>query len=467
MAPTRDFARLPNLRHDYARRPRWTLPGAGTRQPSFGEFVLLSLLLHILGILLFGSTSGSGVPGGRSLFGDLSVTLAKPAAAPGIGLRLDRGGDLAVKGTPQRTRPESRKEALPRVAPEAKNLVDKPVAPAVPKTEPVPEAAPLPVPAIEAPRVPAPAIEPLVSPTVVRELAAPVELRASEVPLAPARTLQPISPPAVARELAAPTELRASDVPLVPARTLERITPPTVTRELAAPVELRASDVPLVPAQTLERLAPPRLERELVAPVEARPSDVPLVPAQTLERIAPPRIERELVAPVEARPSDVPLVPAQTLERVAPAPQVRELAPTPADLAPRALSTQPATERQVITAPPSPGRSRTAPPDVVDDPFSSPFARPPAASMPAEGAPRLDLEAMRQRAREITREGTGQRAILPMPMPGKPAQKSKEQLAIEQAWKPDCKTAYSGMGLLAMIPLMMNAFGEGTCSWNR
>jgi hypothetical protein len=432
MIPRHDYARKPNPNHDYSRQRnrrhhfarllRWRAPGTGARQPTLGEFVLLSVLLHMMGILLFGSTTGSGLPGSRTIWGTLAVTLPFQPPAPGIGLRLDRGGDLAVKGVPARKRPEAARETLPRVTPEAKNIVDKPVVPAVPKAEPAPPIA---------------------------------------TPLAPALRMERIAPPKIERELAQPVELRASEVPLAPAHTLPSIAPPMVARELAAPVELRPSEVPLVPTQTLERIAPPAIARELATPVELRASEVPLVPTETLERIAPAPAERELVAPVEVRTSEVPLVPAQTLERLAPAPATREIASPPAELAPAAPRVPP---REVITAPMPSGRSsRTAPPDVVDDPFSSP----PAASVPAEGAPRLDLEAMRQRARDITKEGVGQRAILPFPMPVKPAQKSKEQLAIEQAWKPDCKTAYAGMGLLAMIPLMMNAIGEGTCSWQR
>jgi hypothetical protein len=237
---------------------------------------------------------------------------------------------------------------------------------------------------------------------------------------------------------------------------------------------LRPSEVPLVPTQTLERITPPAVAQPIAPPVELRPSEVPLVPTQALERITPPAVTQPLAPPVELRPSEVPLVPTQSLERIAPSPVTREMAAPAAELAPaepRAAPTpaQPAARaapREVITAPmPGPVRSRTAPPDVVDDPFSS--RTPPAASDPAKDAPRFDLEAMRQRARDITKEGVGQRAILPFPMPAKPAQKSKEEIAIENSWKPDCKTAYAGMGLLAMVPLMMNAFGEGTCSWNR
>ena len=77
----------------------------------------------------------------------------------------------------------------------------------------------------------------------------------------------------------------------------------------------------------------------------------------------------------------------------------------------------------------------------------------------------IDLDAARARAREVAREGTGNRALLPFAMPPAPERKTKEQVAIENAWKPDCKDAYKGLGLLAVVPLLANEIGEGTCRW--
>lgn len=77
------------------------------------------------------------------------------------------------------------------------------------------------------------------------------------------------------------------------------------------------------------------------------------------------------------------------------------------------------------------------------------------------------MDAIRRRAAQLGREGTGQRALLPFPMPPVPEKKSKMEQAIENARKPDCRTAYQGMGLLAAIPLVANEFGEGNCTWNK
>ncbi len=51
-------------------------------------------------------------------------------------------------------------------------------------------------------------------------------------------------------------------------------------------------------------------------------------------------------------------------------------------------------------------------------------------------------------------------------MPVPPPKKSKMEEAIENARKPDCRTAYASMGLLAVVPLVANEFGEGTAAGN-
>jgi hypothetical protein len=83
----------------------------------------------------------------------------------------------------------------------------------------------------------------------------------------------------------------------------------------------------------------------------------------------------------------------------------------------------------------------------------------------APAAPALDLDAIRRRAGEIAREGSGQRALLPFPMPPVPPKKSAMEKAIDGARKPDCRTAYQSMGLAAVVPLVANEFGEGNCRW--
>jgi hypothetical protein len=79
--------------------------------------------------------------------------------------------------------------------------------------------------------------------------------------------------------------------------------------------------------------------------------------------------------------------------------------------------------------------------------------------------PAIDLETARKRASQIAREGVGQRALLPFPMPAPPERKTRTEEALEKARKPDCRTAYKDLGLLAVVPLVANEFGEGSCRW--
>ena len=56
------------------------------------------------------------------------------------------------------------------------------------------------------------------------------------------------------------------------------------------------------------------------------------------------------------------------------------------------------------------------------------------------------------------------RGMLPL-MPPPPERKSKLSQDIDKAAKPDCRKAYSGVGLLAVVPLAVDAVREGGCKW--
>jgi hypothetical protein len=83
---------------------------------------------------------------------------------------------------------------------------------------------------------------------------------------------------------------------------------------------------------------------------------------------------------------------------------------------------------------------------------------------PFAGPKELDIDAMKRRASQLAR-GSGNSALLPFPMPPVPPKKSKMEQAIENARKPDCRTAYADLGLAAVVPLVANEFGEGNCRW--
>jgi hypothetical protein len=282
-------------------------------------------------------------------------------------------------------------------------------------TSPRDEAAPAIEPATT--RAPVP-IEPL--PTPQR----PVELDTARPPI-PLQAIEPLSPidsrPVLEMDRSAIPPVTAPPPAAPP--PIERLALPPATPPLAAPVELAPRPVLLVPAAPIERLAAPPLQHDL-APVElATPREAPPVPAP-LDRLAVPPIENELA-------------PAPSL--VTPSPPAAPVA-APAAQPPRLRLGAPADDEDLFR----PRRDAAAPGD--------------------SGRTHLDLDAARQRAREIASEAGSTRGILPA-LPPPPERKSKESTALEKAVKPDCRTAYAGMGLLAVPVLVASTIGDGGCRW--
>jgi hypothetical protein len=231
-------------------------------------------------------------------------------------------------------------------------------------------------------------------------------------------------------------------LPLAPATQSERVLgePPVI----AAPI-LQPAPAPL-PAP--ERAAPPA-EAATTPPPSTQPVPAPAVevqaiPVPALESVVIPG--SDVVNPLEMAPMpEIRVAPAPPAERAPPQPATPartepEPRPLPGDVAVPAGPREPSRERS--------GR-RPDDPATTYDPT----------------APTLDPDALRRRAGEMAREGAGQRAILAFPMPPVPEKKSKLQAAIENARKPDCRTAYQGLGLAAIVPLIANEFGEGSCRW--
>jgi hypothetical protein len=398
-------------------------------QPTLLQFVLLSMLLHVLLIVLFGNPVG-GTRGGEKWWGPLDVTLRRLSPEPGSGFRLAPGAETST--------PSVSLHRLERVP-------ERVIAPDITQ-----DAAPAqPAPAQAVPRLYRPAPEevdkPLTPPTV-----APAEIER----IAPAR---------IERELAPPLELPPRAVPMAPAAPIERLAPRQIERELAPPVELPPRAVPTAPAAPIERVAPPQIERELAPPVELPPHAVPAAPAAPIERVAPARIEREFAPPVEApAPRREPAAAAPQLPRAAPAPAAEPRSPPSEIISP--------VERAAPVAPPLPQPQRAAPVPPsrlgTSDADEEIFQPRRDVGAPPSEAPRIDLDAARKKAaREIVREGSGSRGVFTIPSPP-PEKKSKEAMAMEKAIKPDCRTAYANMGLLAVPVLVASAIAaDGSCRW--
>jgi hypothetical protein len=372
------------------RRPRPIRRTASA--PPLAQFVLLSMLFHMLAILLFGAPSG-GSREGRAMWGSLQVMLQGAAPEPPPSLKLDR----ALLRAPPKAPP----------TPGAESALAPPLAP------------------------PPPADVPDAFPRLLDRIVIP-DLRLEKLPSlrvpSPSETYVP-------RPLPEPTP---NPEPVAPVA----ITPP-VERP---PVETAVIPVPVTPPA--ER---PAIEAPIVS---VPPVEVPALPVLPTQSVTPPRIEAPSAAPEKSAPAEVPLAPAPppAVERATPRVPDREV---PREAQPeRPMNAQPAPRELPL---------RTPSPSTV--PRDSGEAAPSGTYDPTAAPPRVDLDAFRKRAGQIAREGSGNRALLPFPMPPPPERKTKEQIAIEKARKPDCRTAYKDLGLLAVAPLIANEFGEGTCRW--
>jgi hypothetical protein len=291
---------------------------------------------------------------------------------------------------------------------------------------------------------PMPMIAPLATPKMDREFrpARPIVTPQVVVP----STVQRISPPKMKLE----KMLDAPKIEIAPAPTPA---PPP-------PVAVPAPIAPIVPRlPTVERTLaePPKIVAPLAQPAAPVVKDAP-VPVEV------PRVETPLVPALPAAPS----LPA--LERVP------ELAPKA--VAPPTPVTEPPTPKSETPATPTPDAPMSreelfkprAPAPALPGPAAAPAPAPAAPPKRANDEydptkPHVDLDAARRRASQLAREGTGQRALLPFPMPAPPERKTKTEEALEKARKPDCRTAYKDLGLLAAVPLIANEFGEGSCRW--
>jgi len=299
----------------------------------------------------------------------------------------------------------------------------------------------------------------------------PAETEATATaPLGPAIVEVPTPFPRLLDRLPRP-ETKLVDPPAlrVPLPTEGRdLRPPPRERPAPSPVEVPAP-LPLTPSPSSERglAEPPAVAIPLAQPLPAPPVPVP----QSAERpvAAPTAKAAESTPVVEVAPVVVP-----SLEPVAPrtneaAPVAIEMTPLPRiEAAPAPPVMQPAPQTRSPAGPEPEAGPRVTGPQAPTPaaPGRRPGARPGDSSSDYDPtAPTLDADALRARANRLGREGTGQRALLPFAMPPVPEKKSQMEQAIENARKPDCQTAYQGLGLAAIVPLIANEFGEGNCRW--
>lgn len=183
-------------------------------------------------------------------------------------------------------------------------------------------------------------------------------------------------------------------------------------------------------------------------PVAAPPAPMHFV-------LVPPKPQATVPQTVDVPAASVPVMKAAT----APARPARSRPPWSASAAASsnagasAAPGEPAATHSPVTVPDS-----AATPGALD---TAPAA---ADAGAGDSAPHLDVKAARATARLIEKHRKD--GLVAFPKPDPPLQRDDRlERAIERARRPDCKTAYSGLGLLAVIPLAKDAVTGTGCKW--
>ena len=456
--------------------------GPGLPRPSLKHCLLLAALLHLWLVALVGTTPGGSALPGEGVWSTIQIRLGGPGPAdsPGrveapqpTGGPVGRAPEARFGGTVREAQPQPSPEPgaaqlgtwaahpapgpTPGAAPPARPLVDPASTSAPPPvlTREVPAAAdrredPTAQPAASpaAPEPMRPAADARPAPSTAPRLA-PVDTVEAPVLERPLHSLRDIANPAptptpVARTQPAPAP--QGDERVIAPFTLPE---PPVVRPLPRPVPLIDAGTPMA--------APVPLSLPPTVPMAPEPVNAPEpTPARTAAPVAP--ASPSSLPPPEPRPRP-PVVPPSPVD-VGPAP--RAVAPDfslpsvrSGDPTPSVLPAAPVVRNSALPlAPPvAPGGPREAPPTLGTD-RAGPV--PAAAS-----APRLNLELPRSRAPLPAL--VSPRALNLVPPP--PERRSTLGESIEKAAKPDCRKAYSGMGPLAALPLVVDALRDGGCRW--
>ncbi len=459
------------------------------------QYLLLSMLVHVFIIVSFGDTAG-GTSKSTGAAGGMTVSLRGLASAPaasGGGLKMDAGRFLPP--------PDAVGQRV--AAPRTPTAASEPVA-AAPPQSPQPDAATAEVPPVLATPVEKPVTDFVVpAPAPGRDSTAPPDPGTRAIAVVPAKIepLAPVKPDSGfaafvdAPRLPEPVQVAPLPAPLAPITqpkidssfappvVLAPPTMPTLTKlpAIAAPAPIpelapyRAptlSNVPVVTPAPLETLPAPRINQTFAAPSEAKALAEPVAAPAPLAPLPPVQLDRDFAAPVEVRRSDLIVAPPAPLTPLSPANVNREMTPYVEQRARENPSTAPAAAAPEMKAP-TLDAAKPAGSDAPGNPATVPGAtRDALVPGPAPGAPeiratpRINLDSIKDRAREITREGTGPRTVFPALTAPKPPPKSATQQAFDKALqRPDCKEVYADLGLAAVIPLVRDAITEKGCKW--
>ncbi len=370
--------------------------------------VLLALLAHVWLVLTLGNAPGGTAQPGEGVWGAVNVTL-RGAETPG------------AQDAP--TPPEPAVATGPVGVAETPRWGGAVRAPAASEPPPEPGAAQL---------------------GTWAPLPAPVVAEPALTPLSVAPALRSTLPAGPLPDPGRVVEERA-------AAPVER----TVATRLAPAAAADATALPsALPAPVLGRL--PELSAPAAAPLMA-PRPAPPPPAAPVAALPP--------AEPAALPAAVAALPAVALKSLLAAPPpvaaLPQVAAAPSPVAPAAPVLPPAFSAMnpVAAGLPSGG----APVAAADAGTRLGHDVAGAPALPASAPPRLNLQLARPRGGELSRGlGGGVLAVLPRP----PEVDDKLGQQIAKTAKGDCRSAYAGAGLLAVVPLVVEAVRkEGGCKW--
>lgn len=179
--------------------------------------------------------------------------------------------------------------------------------------------------------------------------------------------------------------------------------------------------------------------------------------------LVPPRAA-DAAAPAASVPEAVPVRPAASAPATPPRPpRPTHRAAQPATARPSGPSASaPDTAAIAVETP-----SHTATPTAAAPPVPAAEDAPGAAPRDETAAPHFDMATARRAARQ---GGTQDKNLVALPdhTPNVVLQREREekvQQAMERARRGDCRNAYSGMGLLGVIPLVIDTVRDKGCKW--
>lgn len=442
--------------------------------PPAWQFVLLSLLLHVWLIALFGDSGG-----GSSRLGDTSGGVATFAAR----LQVTEQSSDRTQTSPAARRPgpsvASTSTADTSAASEDQTRAETSLPP-LPDIEKIPSLAR--ESADEASALAPVSVAPI---EVVPVAAATTSAEANDnrsvstlVPLVAPLTVDPLALPKVdaAFTIAVPTitervlvaPAAATRIDVAPLPSLPEVTPTSSAAAVATTSTLMIAPIVLPPVSTPIGGSNARASDVLpVAPLALRPLELPSAPVPASDTLMVPSLPvQSLDLPLSTRP--LASVPSIDVPVAKPAPTT----PSQAQDEVEQRSNLDATKSRQLDSSQSVAAETLRPVPQVDVSKASGSGPPALFNAPVlppapKTAPRtLDLDALRRQARDLSRDGAGARALLPFPALPKEVSKRDIEKAFDKALKrPDCNEAYRDMGLAAVIPLVRDALRDDGCRW--